>query len=113
MADLQPMPGFAFAGAVSAGGETGPFALAFPGPVTLFSVVTAVAGTSPDLQAFLDVNQDGNWVPLITLTAQTGAGVQSGSAQPPADSQGTYRIRWTLTGTNPLITGGMFAAGLA
>lgn len=112
-ADLAALPAFAVGGAVSASGQTAGFALPFPGPVQLTSAVTAVAGTSPNLQAFLDVNQDGNWVPLITLSAQTSASTQSASALPPADSQGTYRIRWTLTGTNLVVSGGMFAVGLA
>lgn len=99
MADVVPAPAFTVGG-FAASGQTSPLALASPGaPIFVASIVTAVAGSTPSLQVFADVLQDGTWVQVAALTAQNGAGVQSAVAQPPADTQGTWRLRWTVSGT--------------
>lgn len=109
MADVLPAPAFA-AGGFGASGQTAPFALTFPAPVFVASVVTGVAGSSPSLQVFLDVNQDGNWIQVAALTAQAAAGVQTALVQPPADTQGQYRLRWTVSGAGAEFNGKAFAA---
>lgn len=110
-ADVQPERAFAVGG-FGASGQTSQFDMP-PGPVFVASVVTGVAGTSPSLSVFLDVNQDGNWVQVAALTAQTGAGVQSANAAGvPPDASSTYRLRWTVSGTGAEIFGRVFAAGV-
>lgn len=79
------------------------------GQVALSCAVTGVAGTgSPSLQMFLDVSDaSGNWSPVVTLTAQTATGVQSGAgnvAQATANAIGQYRLRWTISGTAPVFS---------
>jgi hypothetical protein len=92
---------------LGASGVSEPFHLASHGPTVLASLVTAVGGTSPSLQVFLDV-QDlaGNWQQVAVLTAQTAAGVQSaqffnGGFPGPQGKVG--RFRWTLGGTAPSV----------
>lgn len=109
MADVTPYPAFA-AGGFGAGGQTAPFSLP-PGAVFLASVVTAVAGSSPALQVFLDVAEGVNWVQLAGLDAQTAAGAESAAAYPPAGGPaGPFRLRWTVTGSGAMFSGKAFAA---
>lgn len=110
MADIQPQTAFA-AGGFSAPGATAPFSLALAGAPFVASVVTAVAGTTPSLQVFLDMLQEGNWTQVAALTAQTAAGVQSAVASVPADASSTFRLRWTVSGTGAEFFGRAFAVG--
>lgn len=105
---LSPTAGM-WAG-VSANGTSPSFSLpsgAVPaGTLLVNSTVTGVSGTgTPTLQVFLDVSDvNGNWFTVVTLTAQTAVGVQTGSGAPLSATPyaiGTYRLRWTVTGTNP------------
>ena len=86
---------------VSANGTSDPFPLKGT-TVTLASVVTGAAGSSPSLTAYLDVmDVSGNWFPAVTLTAQTSAGTQTGSGSPVAATPnftGTGRLRWSASG---------------
>lgn len=76
------------------------------GQVAASCAVTGVTGSTPSLQLFLDVSDvSGNWFPVVTLTAQTTAGVQTGVgnvASATANAISQFRLRWTLTGTNPV-----------
>lgn len=107
MSALSPTAGI-WAG-LSASGTSPSFSLATGatpgGQVAVSSVVTGVAGTSPSLQLFLDVSDaSGNWFPVITLNPQTTTGVQSAAgnvAQATPNAIGQYRLRWTVSGTNP------------
>jgi hypothetical protein len=94
-------------------GNSDPFHLAAHTAIAA-SVVTAVSGTTPSLQVFLDVQDPaGNWVQQVALTAQTGAGVQSSAfvSNVVGASGRVARFRWTLTGTNPTATVLLTAAG--
>lgn len=91
---------------LTAAGTSDSFSLATHTAI-VSSIVTAVSGTTPSLQVFLDV-QDvaGNWVQQAALTAQTAAGVQSSAfvATVAGPSGRLARFRWTLTGTTPTAT---------
>jgi hypothetical protein len=97
---------------LAASGTSASFSLATGatpgGQVAVSSVVTGVAGTSPSLQVFLDVSDaSGNWFPVVTLNPQTSTGVQSAAghvAQATPNAIGTYRLRWTVSGTNAQVS---------
>lgn len=85
------------------------------GQINVASVVTSVAGTSPSLQVFLDVaDVSGTWYQVLAVTAQTAAGVQSAVGNPLSATPiatGLYRLRWTITGTNPVFNVAVTAFG--
>src|SRR5258708_7825670 len=110
MADVQPQRAHAVGG-FGASGQTSEFELSLASSVFVASVVTGVAGSSPSLQVFLDVAQEGNWTQVAALTAQTAAGVQSATVSIPPDASQTFRLRWTVTGAGAEFFGRAFAAG--
>jgi hypothetical protein len=114
---------------LNASGASDPFALPAPGgqlnAVFLSSVVTAVSGTSPSLTVFLDVQgQDGTWRQVAALTAQTAVGgaattvsaatitANLGATVVQGLNDDTGRLRWTVSGTAPVVTA-MIAATAA
>ncbi|MGI8828036.1 MAG: hypothetical protein ACR2JC_20885 [Chloroflexota bacterium] len=89
-----------------------------------FVQVTAVSGTSPQLNVFLDASPDGGstWVQVAQLgpanIAATGAYLVTltpgGAAGGSVISTGfgdTIRIRWTIAGTTPSFTFSVLAVG--
>jgi hypothetical protein len=112
---LRTLDGNMLWATLAASGTTEPFQLAAHGRYAIASTVTAVSGTTPSLQVFLDVQDAaGNWVQVAALAAQTAAGTQSGTGTNTA-TQGPQakvaRFRWTLSGTTPTATVILAAAG--
>jgi len=100
---------------LTAGGVSDQFHLSAHANVIVASIVTAINGTSPSLQLFLDVlDPAGNWTQVAALTAQTATGVQTAIATAsavPGPQARVARFRWTLTGTAPSATVLLTAAG--
>lgn len=99
---LYELPWTALAGA---GGTGASFAYPAGSGLVVASTVTTVAGDSPALTVFLDVEDSAKgWVQAGVLPAQIGAGTVYGDFSPglAAPSQtGTARLRWALAGTSP------------
>lgn len=98
-------------------GQSGPQQPGFYRELLLFLRVTAVAGTTPTLNVFVDLSDDGGatWF----QTAQLGpANISAVPTQPYAATYlltlaatgpngafgDTYRIRWVIAGTTPSFT---------
>lgn len=105
-------------------GNSGPWSMADPNRVTavdlrdvndlwLTASVAAVAGTTPSLTVSFGVyDPAGNLFNLATLTALTAVGAQSAYIGAHGPTAGTYAvlpqwglISWTVSGTNPNLTG--------
>ncbi len=65
--------------------------------------VTAVAGTSPSLSAFVEDTLDGtNWNAIGTFAAKTTVGHEVLNVTTPFANR--IRVRWAMTGTTPSFT---------
>lgn len=65
--------------------------------------VTAAAGTSPNLTAFVEDSLDGvNWNVIGTFAAKTAAGREVINVTTPFADR--IRLRWVITGTTPSFT---------
>jgi len=78
------------------------------GGVLLVSALTAVSGSGgPTLTCYLDVlDASGTFNQVIALTAQSSAGVQTGTSSPlavTAAAIGIYRLRWVISGTGQFV----------
>lgn len=98
MADLTPMPGVGFtAGVVT--GQTAPVDI----PARARTVSATCAVLSGEIQLSLQMLYggiaEGNWTNVITLPAQSGAGVEQASAQVPANATNKMRLAWTGAAT--------------
>ena len=108
-----PAPAVAISG-ITASGQTLQFSLPGSG-IQVTAAFGAVSGTSPSLQAFADCLVGVNWVQVVELTALTAAGFEQGVGRapvsgPPGSQQ--WRLRWTVSGTNPLFLGSLHAQGV-
>lgn len=71
--------------------------------------VTAVSGTTPSMTVIVERQElDGNYYPIYTSSAITATGLTTTSIGPGlttnAELSGTFRVRWTITGTTPSFT---------
>ena len=94
--------------------ETAAFQLPGSG-IQVTAAFGAVSGTDPSLTVYADVLNGVNWQQVLELSALTEAGYQQGVAQspypmPPGRQQ--WRLRWTVSGTNPVFLGALVAAGV-
>lgn len=111
MGDVAPFDSLGFVGGVSVNGRTAPFTLPQSGDITALCNVTAITGSSPAVQVFLEMTDaQGNWNAVVTLPSQNATGVQQASAQVPGNLSRVARLRWALTGTSPIATIAAFAA---
>lgn len=94
--------------ALTGGGTSEPFRMSPSSQFFVSSIVTSIAGTTPSLQAFLDVlDVTGAWIQVAALTVQSATGTQYAAVTPASTATNltnTGRLRWTLSGTgNPVI----------
>jgi hypothetical protein len=103
--------GAAFAGTISAAGNTDDFDISEVSTAMCSVKVGSPTGTSsPTLSVFVDVKDVlGNYLQVLVLTPLTAAGVSFASVgvgtAAPYVLTDKARFRWTLTGTNPVFPG--------
>lgn len=92
--------------AQTTGGNSGNLAVDAYTEIAVDINITAVSGTSPTLNLFVDrLGADGIWYPIWSSTQQTAVGQVStsiGAGMLVAQGFGaTVRLRWTIGGTTP------------
>ena len=95
--------------AQTANGNSGPLDTSGVQAISVDVNVSALAGTTPAVQFFVDrLGADGVWYAIAQSASITAAGVWSTSVGPGAAANAelgdTIRLRWVITGTTPSIT---------
>lgn len=96
-------------GAITSNGNSSDLNVANYSELLIDANITAVAGTTPTLQLFIDRKAaDGNYYPIwnspsITATGQASDSIGAGLNKAQSFA-GTVRVRWVLGGTTPSFT---------